>query len=84
MQKAITADQAIIHNEDGTNVSYSDHEEIIIDKESERIALLIQDASTTEQLDELFPNIKEQQKELFEQKKTELINYELNPSKKGR
>lgn len=53
MQKAVIADQAIINNEETLDVSYVDNEGpvIQIDKESERIQLIISDCKTLEQLE---------------------------------
>jgi len=51
MQKAIESDQAVIKNEDGTELEYVDHEEIASNPESERIIALITDASTLEELE---------------------------------
>jgi len=51
MQKAITADQAVIRNEEGTDLEYVDHEEIKVNPESERLMTLIADASSLEELE---------------------------------
>jgi len=51
MQKAIITDQAVIKNEDGSELEYVDHEEIKVNPESERIIALIADASTLEELE---------------------------------
>jgi len=51
MQKAISSDQAVIKNEDGSELEYVDHEEIKVNPESERIIALITDASTLEELE---------------------------------
>ena len=51
MQKAIITDQAVIKNEDGSELEYVDHEEIKVNPESERIIALITDATTLEELE---------------------------------
>lgn len=52
MQKAVIADQAVIQDADTIDATYVDNTEVV-DKESERIALMIQDAETVEQLTSL-------------------------------
>jgi len=51
VQKAIDVDQAVIKNEDGSELEYVDHEEIKVNPESERIIALITDATTLEELE---------------------------------
>ena len=51
VQKAIESDQAVIKNEDGSELEYVDHEEIKVNPESERLISLITDASTLEELE---------------------------------
>jgi len=51
MQKAISSDQAVIKNEEGTELEYVDHEEIKVNPESERLMTLIADASSLEELE---------------------------------
>ena len=51
VQKAIDVDQAVIKNEDGSELEYVDHEEIKVNPESERLISLITDASTLEELE---------------------------------
>lgn len=65
MQKAITMDQAIIKDEAGEEVSYVDHEEIVIDKEEERIKMLIEDCKTLEDIDLLWESVPDADPELF-------------------
>lgn len=50
MQKAVLVDQGVIKDDKGEQVEYTDHEEIKIDKEEERIKLLVQDATTPKEL----------------------------------
>lgn len=50
MQRAVVADQAVVNDADTVDVTYVDNQEPEIDKEEERIALMIQDATTLDQL----------------------------------
>jgi recombination protein RecT len=77
MQKAIVTDQALINDVDGTDVTYVDHETVVIDKEGERVTLMIQDATIPEQLDLIFEqvgeeNFTDEQMEAFLDKKSQL------------
>lgn len=72
MQQAVMTDQAVINNEEGTDVSYSDHEEVVVDKEAERVLLMINDATDIEQLDAIYEHVKDEQMKLFLEKKSEL------------
>lgn len=51
MQKAIITDQAVINNEEATDITYVDNEVVDVNKEEERIMRLIQNASTIEELE---------------------------------
>jgi recombination protein RecT len=66
MQHAVTVDQSVIH-EDGT-VTYVDNEEAVIDKEAERVSLLIQDATTVEDLLQIKEHVRPEQMALYEEK----------------
>lgn len=70
MQKAVVTDQAVINDEEAIDVTYADNaEEIPIDKEEERITLMIQDAKTADELELLRKNIStDAQAELFADK----------------
>lgn len=79
MQKAVIFDQAVVGDDD--SVTYSDHADVVIDKEAERVRLMIQDAETIEQLDILVEHVSIDQSagiylgansELFNMKKKEL------------
>lgn len=72
MQKAITFDQAVINDSDTEDVTYTDNEEPPIDKEAERMILMINDAKTVSELKALEPNLKEDQLDLFIVKMDEL------------
>lgn len=66
MQKAVIVDQAFINDENTLDVSYPDNETPAIDKEKERIALLIQDANTVEELESIATHVEADQVELFD------------------
>ena len=51
MQKAIKTDQAIIKDDSGDEVEYVDHEEVKVDKESERISMFIEKANSLDDLE---------------------------------
>lgn len=74
MQKAITFDQAIVNDSDTEDVTYIDNDAVTVDKEAERVALMISDAKTVEELDNLVEHIKPEQMNLFQEKKTKLEN----------
>jgi len=77
MQRAITHDQAVIsRNEEGEEVEYSDVEDVVIDKQSERLAIMLSEVETMEQLLVLRSEISEDQYDLlalFEQQEKQLI-----------
>lgn len=54
MQRAIITDQAIINNEDATDITYVDNEAETVDKELERAGLLIEDTKSHEELESLW------------------------------
>jgi len=72
MQRAVISDQSIINNVEDTNITYVDNEAVVIDKEHERVMLLIEDAKTIEELDLLFPNVQDAQMDAFLLKKESL------------
>jgi recombination protein RecT len=72
MQRAVITDQAIINNADMEDVSYSDNEDVKINKEAERVALMIEDARTIDELKSIQLHIGVEQEELFNQKMQEL------------
>lgn len=51
MQKAVIVDQAVINNEDATDITYIDNEDPEIDKEDERIIKMLRDCTTIMQVD---------------------------------
>lgn len=72
MQKAVAVDQAIINNEDATDITYVDNTPEEIDKEAERVVLMIQDAKTVEELTAISQHVKDDQLDLFTVKMDEL------------
>lgn len=72
MQKAVITDQAIINDTDATDVTYVDNEETVIDKEAERMALMIEHAQTLEDLEKLADHVNPDQIELFDSKREQL------------
>lgn len=51
MQKAIITDQGIVNDLKGDNVTYDDHEEVKVDKEQERIMLMLKECQTIEDVE---------------------------------
>ncbi len=51
MQKATITDQSVINNPDTEDVTYIDNDTPVIDKDAERLTLMINNASTIEQLE---------------------------------
>lgn len=72
MQKAIAADQAVINDDNGESMTYVDHEEIPIDKEAERVTLMLQDCKNEAEVDALMVQIPDADPDLFNQRKEEL------------
>jgi recombination protein RecT len=77
MQKAVVTDQAVINDADTSDVTYIDNEPVQIDKEAERVALMIADAETIAELIIVQPHLKPEQSELYETKFSELAEKEL-------
>lgn len=72
MQRAVIVDQAVIKDSDTMDVEYSDNQEVSIDKEKERIALMINDAKTIEDLNAVAQHVGDDQLDLFTVKMDEL------------
>lgn len=72
MQRAVIVDQAVINDSDTTDVTYADNQDEQIDKEEERIMLMIGDAKTVDELKAIQPHVKESQFDLFDSKMDEL------------
>jgi recombination protein RecT len=66
MQKAVTLDQGVIKNADGSDADFVDHE--VVDKETERAVLMINDCSTVQELTALKESIPETALEAYEEK----------------
>jgi recombination protein RecT len=73
MQRAVITDQAVINNAETEDVTYIDNDEhVVVDKEAERIQLMIADCATVEELIKIQPHVPEAQIELFNEKHKEL------------
>ena len=76
MQKAITADQAVINDVDTDDVTYVDnsYEDVTVDHESERVRLMIDDCKTPDELTALLEQLdmNEEQTDYFGNKMKEL------------
>lgn len=72
MQRAVITDQALINDADTEDVTYIDNDQPIIDKEQERVALMIEDATTEEELDAVYEHVGDGQMELFLNKKEKI------------
>lgn len=70
MQKAVVADQAIVKDEG--QYEYADHEEVKIDKEKERVTLLLNDCETVSELQYLQEQNPDIDIELINNRKAEL------------
>lgn len=65
MQKAITFDQAIVNDAETADVTYVDNEEPVVDKEAERVVLMIREAKTLKELKALEPHVKDEQLDFY-------------------
>lgn len=76
MQKAVITDQAVIKDHLTEDVTYVDNEIEVVDKEDERVILMINDATTIDQLESLGSqvNMTAEQIEIFNQKKEAIKN----------
>lgn len=74
MQQAVVLDQAIIQDAEGNNFTYDDHEEVKIDKELERLTLMISDCATIEEVEKLQDSWPDYSIELFDARKEEIKN----------
>lgn len=72
MQKAVIFDQALINDAETTDVTYVDNEPEPVDKITERVSLLIDDAKTLEELERLGPDVPDSLLDKFTVKKDEL------------
>ncbi len=78
MQKAVLTDQAVVNDADTVDVTYVDHEPVLINKESERITLMLTDAKTLEELENIYEQVGEsltdEQTDLYLSKKEALTS----------
>lgn len=72
MRKAIKVDQAVINDADSEDVTYIDGANQPVDKEEERISLMISDAKTIEDLDKIYEHVPDSLIETFLAKKEEI------------
>lgn len=75
MQKAIIADQGVINDAETDDVSYVDNDyEVVIDREAERVVMMIEDAKDEAELNSLLEQVEmtSDQMDLFNQKHEEL------------
>jgi recombination protein RecT len=68
MQTAVKIDQSVINDETGENVTYVDHEEIVINPEIERLKQLIESSDTIDELEVYASSIPEELNQLFQEK----------------
>lgn len=73
MQTATLIDQAVINDDKGENITYADHEDVTIDKEAERIQLMINDCKSVQELEQLQLSMPDTDINLFNERK-EAIN----------
>lgn len=76
MQRAVISDQAIINDADTQDVTYIDNEPEPVNKEAERVTLMINDAETIEDLMKVKEYVTEENNELYETKFTTLSTAE--------
>jgi recombination protein RecT len=72
MQRAITFDQAVVNDSETQDVTYIDNEEPVIDKEAERMTLLIQEAKSPAELKKLESRVPDTHLDLFNERMNEL------------
>lgn len=70
MQKAVLVDQAIIKDDNANDVEYADHQDVTIDKQAERIKLLIESSTSAKELSKAMQGVTmdAEQTDLFNQK----------------
>jgi len=85
MQRAVITDQAIINDAETQDVTYIDNEPAQVDKEAERVTLMIRDAETMEDLINIKEFVTDENSDLYEMKFSELSEKELaTESKKSK
>jgi recombination protein RecT len=73
MQQALKVDQSVIKDEAGDEVQYVDHEEIKVNPEVERLRTLIENATTTDELEKYGQLIPEELSQTYQEKYMELM-----------
>jgi recombination protein RecT len=70
MQKAVMIDQSVIKDDNANEVEYADHEDVTIDKEAERVRLLIESSKDARELTQSMQGVtmNAEQTELFTKK----------------
>ena len=76
MQKAVIADQGVINDHETEDITYVDNEPMQIDKVQERVTIMLQEASTLDELDKVTgkAELTPEQLKLYDEKKEELKN----------
>jgi len=83
MQRAVITDQALINNEDATDISYPDNESTNnIDKQAERLQLMLNDCKTLDEVEALQLQFPDNDIDLFNKRKAEIANENFIKSKK--
>lgn len=78
MQKAVVTDQSVVNDAETEDITYVDNDDLLlVDKEAERITLMLQDCKTLDELETVLEQvgpdaINDAQLEIYEQKKKEL------------
>jgi recombination protein RecT len=72
MQKAVITDQSVINDVETTDVTYIDNDEIAINKEHERMRLMLNECANVEALDALYEHLPEELYEAYLLKKEQL------------
>lgn len=76
MQIAFTSDFGVIKDVDTLDVDYVDNKPEEVDKEAERVELMIEDAKTPADLDKIAEHIQPEQRDLFNSKLDQLLSQE--------
>jgi recombination protein RecT len=68
MQRAVITDQSVIKDAETLDIDYVDNEEVEVDKEAERIRLMIEDATCIDDLNRLKEHVPASQMDIFDKK----------------
>lgn len=74
MQRAVITDQALVNDAETEDVTYIDNDVPIIDKEAERVRLMIEDAKTEAELDAIYEHVSDEQMDFFLEKKAQILS----------